>query len=178
MNEQFCSQCGFKLSEGDHFCPSCGKSISDMYSETGACSTKEHCNNSLTNKMNFLAALMIIYAAPAILLGAYLFIDATSLTDVLWNNAEFQQILIDMNISYDSLLESFKLTGIMTLVSGVFVAISFVVTLKRISWKIAVITCVIGSILAYSTIIGLVIGLVIAFMLYNARSYYKDYVPK
>ncbi len=126
------------------------------------------------SRMNWLVFLLAIYSVPAIIIGIYHAIDASSMATAIWNDQSMSQWLIDHNITLDQLTDYVRYAGVILTASGFMVLISLICTWKRTSWKIAYITCVLGAVLCFFSIFGLIIGLLVSWMIFSAKELYVN----
>lgn len=68
-----------------------------------------------------LLMCVLVYAVPAILSGIALFINSASIADVVWEDADFRQMMDDYGLvsSRDEIHDVISYASIMVLISGI-----------------------------------------------------------
>ena len=125
------------------FCPQCGKSFTD--------DDRAPVNRRLaSNPLMFFIVLIGIFAAISLGEG----IAATFFNDSLINYVKtvhgdnLPEYLASLGLdTIDQLADILFKQGVITLADGILVVIVFVLCIKRRFWKLAVITCLIATIL-------------------------------
>jgi len=175
MSEQFCTQCGTKLEDDAQFCPKCGKPVEGREAAAKQKLQMEQFQSALNeSRIGWLVFLLAIYSIPAIIIGIYYALDASSIASAAWDNQSIQQWMIDHNVTIAQLKDYIMYFGCIIIVSGAMVLISLICTWKKTAWKIALITCMIGSFLCFLSIFGIIIGLLVSWMIYSAKELYVN----
>jgi hypothetical protein len=175
MSEQFCTQCGTTIADDAQFCPKCGKAVEGRDAATKEKQQIAQFQNAINeSRIGWLVFLLAIYSIPAIIIGLYYAIDPSAMANAAWNNESIKQWLIDNNITYDQLVNYFRYFGYIIIASGAMVLVSLICTWKRTAWKIAFIACMIGSFLCFFSIFGIIIGLLVAWMIYGTKDLYVN----
>jgi len=119
--------------------------------------------------------LLVAYALPVCLIAIALVAASGSIADTIWENADARQAMIDAGYATkQALIDALTLAGGMMLASGACVAASFFLTMIRKLWILALILCIVGSVLAYSSIIGLIVGLIVSYFVYTLKPTFAD----
>lgn len=176
MSEQkFCIKCGSMVSDEAQFCPQCGAAIEGRDAYTRQKEQMEQMETQYKeSRMMWLVFLLAMYAIPALLIGAYYMIESGPFANILVANPDFSNLMNEYGITYDDVKAYIFYAGCLVLVSGAFVLVSLICTVKRISWKIAFITCMIGSFLCIFSVFGFIIGIFVTWMIYGAKDSYNS----
>lgn len=169
----FCMECGAKI-EGDvQFCPSCGAELKKQAEVVAAAQAKPA--KDLDGRRSLVLFLLAAYAIPVCIVSVVIVAMGGQMADIIWENADARQAMIDAGYATkQALIDALTLSGGLMLASGACVAVSFFMTLIRKMWILALILCVAGSILSYSSIIGLVIGLIVSYLVYTLKPTFID----
>ena len=181
----FCTRCGAMHEPGAEFCPQCGKSFTD--------DDRAQVNRRMTsNPLMFFIILLGVFAAISLGEG----IMATFFNDSLINYVKtvngdnLPEYLASIGLdTIDQLADILFKQGVITLADGILVVIVFYLCIRRRYWKIAVITCLIATVLVlvsflvmtpkmmqkelFSIIVQTAIGLLITRGIYVNKSIFR-----
>ncbi|MCL2317612.1 MAG: zinc-ribbon domain-containing protein [Methanomassiliicoccaceae archaeon] len=167
MNDRpsYCSKCGSQLYESDSFCVRCGAKIDAQ--TTSAPVNVQQGSEKRSTKLWIIFALGIIWAVIAIYSGIDAIINAQSSIDMIdigtWEALGLDpQLLIDM----------VKAIGVVFIISGILSLITSILVYARRYHTIALVACIIGSILALIALVG-IIGLIVAVFLNGSKNEFK-----
>ena len=168
-SHNFCTKCGANVHDYDEFCPACGEVLKE-----GA---KPAANRSYNpnSKLPLIKALGGIWAIYAIINGitSIIFIDnmMTMMEDIFVGmGLEYA----DMWYSMEDFYRMFMLvSGALCLVSGILAVVCTYCCIKKKNHTIALMTCIIGSILVIPSLVGLV-GLIVAHFLSKSKPEFES----
>ena len=192
-NYGFCPACGANLPADSTFCPECGHNLAGPVSsgqEAGAGVGYGYSKPGLSGKLKTAAILCLIYAILEVL-GSFSLLSMSMATidmldDMMGEDGWFENMLNDMG--YDMTAKEFvdmcHITGIISLVSGVFAGIGSILCFKLRKKMIAVGLVVAASLVLlvgcmypmniFSTIIDVIIGLLMAYLIYSSPDQFAD----
>ena len=140
----FCTRCGATHEPDAEFCPQCGKSFTDSMDEIPI-------NTRMTsNPLMFFIILLGIFAAICLGEGVVATFFNDSLIDYVrsMNGDNLADYLASLGLgSIEQLADILFRQGVVTMADGISAVIAFVLCIRRRFWKIAVITCLIATIL-------------------------------
>lgn len=174
-DDKFCTKCGSKVPASAQFCQECGEVVagSEAYRqrEEDMATFNKTIAESRTMWLRFLLAL---YGLPALVMGIYIVLDASSIANTAWNNGDILNWLNEHDITYDQLLDYVNYVGYLVIASGALVTISLVLTCLQRFRIIAFTCCLIGSFLCFFSLFGMLIGIMVSWMILSAKDTYKD----
>ena len=193
----FCSKCGAKIHESADFCPECGNPMHGGTSSTAATFNGSTVGGSYSapldkraadSRLMWVMVLTAIFAIFAIAGGAYSAFGIDSLIQMLKDalgTEGWTDFLNSMEITESEFHDYFMNSGYISIVSGVLVAITLVFVAIRKNWKIAVVTCALGSISCFfilavtpssmmassvfSASLQFVIGMIVTYLIYKSK---------
>jgi hypothetical protein len=142
----FCITCGTRVQTSDRYCPSCGN---NPRGGPGNGNNNSSYGRRGMGKLSVVALLGFMWAACSILLGAVLLI-----------------VFSDPNLT--GIENILSMLASIHIISGICAAICSILCLTRKFYILALALCLIGSILALSSIIGIV-GILCVFWIYQEK---------
>ena len=173
----FCTHCGQRITKDTVFCPSCGTQVSDMggeptYGNGSNNNDRGPTAEALDSRLKFLAILMVITAVYYVLsaISNLLTIDAT--IDLYKDLGMWDQIVDSFNQMFgmneqeteDFIRTMTIVTSIMSLVMGALIGVGSYCSFSKKKWKLGLICLIIATVLASSSIFGLVIGVIVTYL--------------
>ena len=161
-NNNFCMSCGAPLRDSDTFCTNCGSTR-----KGAAGSPAQQYNQPPAKKSNtllFLGIACLLWAAFAIVIGIYYLHSVDSMIDTLMN--DYEELFA--NIGEDYLRSIFVAFGAVFIASGALGAIAGLLCILKRMYIVALITCIIASVLALISVVGIV-GFIVAFFIYKNK---------
>jgi len=158
----FCTSCGAPLRESDTFCTSCGAGVGNK--------EQPQAQNRIvypkSGKLLVVVILSAVWAVIAVLLGIYVI----SAADTIVSNLGPDTLNTFMNLGYgpDDIANMITIIGAVILASGVFAAVTAVLSFLKKFYFIALIACIISAVLGLSLLIGLV-GFIVAFLIHSSK---------
>lgn len=154
------------------FCPKCGTVVAG--SEAEKRKNDEAKMYARESSFMWIKFLLIIYTIPVIILGIIHIANADGNANALWGNAEFQKIIAGKGITFEIVKNAFMASGVMALVSGILAGASLSCVAIRRHWLVAFVCCIASAILSVWSIIGLFIGLFVAWLIFDARDGFTE----
>ena len=174
---KFCSECGREVESGMQFCPYCGKVISGTEAaEDLAKKRKEFESLIQEGRRNWLIFLLAIYAIPVICIGLFYLFDAGTVAESLFKSDEFKHWMEShgYDFSVDDLITYITAASSMAIISGACAVASLICILKRRMWVIAVGACFAAALLCFWSIFGIIIGFLVAWMIFGSKDIFND----
>ena len=165
-NPAFCTSCGAPLRESDTFCIACGAKIGDPIN--AASLDTQNGTSKRSTMIWMIVALAIIWAAYAIYSGTAIIIAAQASIDSALT-PDLSDQLNTLGVDSQTLVTFMQAIGVVILVSGIMSLITGVLVYLRKQHTIALILCIIGSILALIALAGIV-GLIVAYYLNKSKN--------
>ena len=169
---KFCVVCGANLPSGAEFCPACGSKVDGGVNPYARGPDTMY---RAPRKSNQTVSILIgIYGILALLVGAY-----GLYSGLTYNEYEYNQIVdvyeslgIFLDLSLEDMKSQLILSGALSLASGVLALVCFLMCARGGPWKVAVVVCLIASVLSYGflSFVSIAIGLVVTYLLYSNRS--------
>ncbi len=152
---------------GMNFCPKCGTVVAGSETEKKQIDD----TNRMVRESTFmwLKFLLIIYAIPVIIVALIAVINADTTANAIFKNPELQPIIIEKNITFDMIKTAVMTSAVLALISGLCAGVTLVLVSKRRLWLIAFILCIVASVLSVWNIIGLFIGLFVAWLIFDVK---------
>lgn len=157
-NKRYCTACGAEVAPGATFCPSCGASVAAQ--EQAANAPAANPNAGKSDSLTTIGVLIALWAAFSILVGVWFIASADAILDLV-----HQAGVTYMDYTKDAIV----LSGAIVLAGGVTAAISAACCFMRKLYPVALAMCIISAILAFSGILTLIIGLVMAYFIYKNK---------
>ena len=165
----FCTQCGATLRENATFCQECGTPVSgtvaggtQAYQGTGADKHK--------GRLLIVTGLLVTLAAFALYLGVIIVLNMDDMIFEVMNNPETVPIMIQYGITEEMLREVMTVMGYLFIAVGILALIDAALTFTRRYWGIALALTVILTVIMFSSIIGLLFGILVFYFQYAAKS--------
>ena len=174
---KFCSGCGKTLEPGMQFCPQCGMVVSGSAAdEEFKEKQKEFRSFVLESRRTWLVFLLAVYAIPVIVASIIALVDASSTASAIWASSEFQDWIHShsLNITEQDVKNYITYAAATGLASGLCALISLIFVYLRKKWIIAFIACFAAAILCFWSVFGIIIGFMVAFMIYGSREIFED----
>lgn len=166
----FCPSCGGPLRDSDTFCTECGAKIGESHVAT---SPNTQSTTSKKSRMLWVIIILgILWAAAGIILGAETLINAKAQIENILTPELLEQLDI-LNFDIDMLVTIVQVTGAVFIISGIMAAMTSVLAYLRRYHSVALILCIIGSVLALISLIGIA-GLIVAYYLSKSKG---EFIP-
>ena len=174
---KFCSGCGKTLEPGMQFCPQCGMVVSGSAADEDFKEKQKEFNFLVLNaRRNWLIFLLSVYAIPVIILSIIALADASSTASAVWSSSEFQDWIKSHGYNYtlQDVQNFITYAAALALGSGICALISLIFVYLKKMWIIAVVACFAAAILCFWSIIGIIIGFMVAFMIFGSKDLFED----
>lgn len=165
----FCTQCGATLRENATFCQECGTPVSGMaaggtqaYQGTGADKHK--------GRLLIVTGLLVVLAAFTLYFGAVLILDMNEIINEIMSNPETVPIMTQYGVTEEMLREVMTVMGYLFIAVGILALIDAALTFTRRYWGVALALTVILTVIMFSSIIGLLFGILVFYFQYAAKS--------
>jgi hypothetical protein len=159
------------------FCPQCGKVVKGSDAESEIVARQEEFNTAVREgHRNWLIFIISIYAMPVIILGVMGIMEASSLAHTVYFSEEFQDWISSHGYAFTLADVENYLTYAAALIlgSGICAMITVVCLAIRKMWIVAVIACLISAMLCFWSVIGLVIGLLVAWQIFGSKDIFTE----
>lgn len=165
MSEEinFCTRCGRKLSENDRFCPECGFRVAEPDPEEQK-AAEAAVFDAMASRLRISVVLMLIYAIPMLILGLYILVDASTITDVLYG--AYQEYAGVTEAEIDQLV---KWAGYAYLVSGVTGCAASALCLKTKAYWVAVTLCMMSMFTGVMGFFALFMGMIAFWLVLTSK---------
>lgn len=176
-DSKFCSGCGKTLEPGMQFCPQCGMVVSGSAAEEEIIEEQKQFRSFvLESRRTWLVFLLAVYAIPVIIMAVFALVDASSTASAIWSSSEFQDWIAThhLNLTEQDVKNYLTYAAAMGLASGICALISLIFVYLKKKWLIAFIACFAAAILCFWSIFGIIIGFMVAFMIYGSRELFED----
>lgn len=166
----FCTRCGTKLRESAAFCPECGAPVAGG---SVVQSVRNEINDScerkaMTERLMWVSIFLGIFVLFSVVIGAYCAFDVDAIMEALKSDPDvWSEVLTQFTET--QVRSSLVLVGYYVLLAGVVGAVSLVLCVTKRHWIVALVTCVAASIIMLPTVLGLMIGLIVSYLLYTAK---------
>jgi len=127
-------------------------------------------------RRNWLIFFLAIYAIPIIIASIIVLVNASSTASTIWASDEFKEWIRSHGYNYtlQDIQNFITYAGGMALGSGICALISLILVYIRRYWIIAVIACFAAAVLCFWSIFGMIIGFIVAWMIFGARDLFLD----
>jgi uncharacterized membrane protein HdeD (DUF308 family) len=172
MADKFCIYCGANLEEGATFCPQCGANVTR---EEGQQPYQPQHVQQAPDKLGSLGTLILLYGFLAIILGVFC-LAVWGAIDTIWDmimEDEASRKLIE-NYDKETIALSMLMGGITMLASGACAIISGIKVNARENYNLALITCILATVLSFSFLITLIVGIVVVVKLVSGKDSFKS----
>lgn len=184
----FCTHCGAGLEKGSAFCPECGNPVegADNMYRSGPGSSEYVYGLQNAEKARSEKRLRLIY----VLFAGYIFLSISlavvsmsfgALLDSFASDPSFIETLTSFGMTIDEAyaqVESMFTLGVAFAASAILITVSFILSILKRKHIFAVLFCVAGSVITpvagADGILFLLIGLMVAYILYRSKSAFKD----
>lgn len=188
----FCTRCGAKISSDAAFCPECHAQVAVIPQKTAEEYFQKDVGLKQSNTMLWTKILLFVYGGLALISGIMLAgMSGWSLSVLESSDPEYLKSLLDsLGMTKQQYLDFCNVAGIAYLISGALALISGVMCAKRRYNKIAVVLCVIASIVSSLQLIAVpadqmasnavfvavtvIVGLIVACLIYKVRNEFED----
>lgn len=171
---EFCTQCGAKLSPNTRYCPECGTRVPGRNPEAVE-AEKEMIRTAVRSRPKWAGLLMLIYGLPLLCMGLYYFIDAHGITEMLWQNSTFVEQMIELGITQTEFEKYLAYFGVAWTISGASGVISAVLCFTRKYYYAALGLCILSAILAVSGFLALFFGLISFWIILSSKAGFKQF---
>ena len=156
----FCTGCGANIRSSDEFCPSCGLSLK----EKKAPAARQY--EQKTYRLYIVAILGVIWAIYALFYGIDLISNIDQAMNNLTSNPYWDAI---SDIYTEDVLKSLMITlAYLMIASGILAAITAVFCILKKMYIVALIACILGSILSLIFIVGIV-GFICVYLITKSK---------
>ena len=180
-DSKFCTGCGKAIEPDMQFCPKCGRVVAGSETEQEFKEAEKQVSVAMAfARRNWLIFLLGIYAIPIIIAAIIVLVDASSTASAVWSSTEFQDWMKSHSYTFTEadIKNAITSAGAMALVSGIAAAVSLVFVYKRKNWTIAVIACLIASILCFWSIFGMIIGFLVTWLIISSKDIFEMPEPE
>ena len=163
----FCTKCGYRLYESDTFCTKCGAEVGVTPTQMSAPQNVQH----IDSKRSTTLWVIIIFAAGWAILGIYSGLSTLLNAHDMVYSALTPDILDQLEtIGFDpqTLVDVFTIVGALILISGIMSLMTAILVFIRKQHTVALILCIIGSVLMLIGLFG-IIGLIVAYFLNKSK---------
>lgn len=171
---RICSACGNTVSPSDAFCPYCGSTLGDAPPQTQQGTAPANDGHRV-----LIILLLGIYAVPTIVLSAMFLFSANSMADTIWNDSGFQDWIksAGIDLTLGQIKSYIVMVGGLGLAGGLCAFLSMMFVILRKYWILAVVLCLAATLLSAWSIIGLIIGIIVTWMIYRSRPSFEGESP-
>jgi len=161
----FCMACGAPLRESDTFCTKCGTTVGSV---APAATRQTQTNRSEPNSNTLLlpAVLSAAWAIPAMIAGIFLIVSADYIVSLV--DSGTMDILLDYGFTANDFVTLYVVIGALLVASGALAAIASVLAFLKKYYIIALIACIISSLLVIMFLVGIV-GIIVAYFLAKSK---------
>ena len=165
---RYCVKCGSVLQNNETFCTICGAKTNSSGAEK---------SSQKGNKLLVIGIFSVIWALCGIGMGLDLILTAdASISQMDSLMPGFWDAMEEVGITADYIESMIVLIGSILTVSGVLAAITAVLSFAKRQYTIALIACILSSILALIMLVG-IIGLIVAYFITQAKQEFIDSSP-
>lgn len=173
----FCTHCGARLQESVTFCPECGVPIAGA-SNDGVQKNAFIEDSKVAEarrRLVWITVMLGLFTAAVLVIGTYMAFGAQTIIDTIKVDPKMWESLIAQTGWNESMIhDALVMAGYYFIAGGVLGAISTICCGIRRIWYVAFISSLFASLLMWSTVIGLIVGLLVTYMLYTSRSAFLD----
>ena len=183
LADRYCTECGRPLAPEDKFCPGCGATVQewDDYAPQTAQAEKREAVRQSSGSLMPIMILTAIWGIFALAIGAYLYLEAGSLLEMVKEelmNQEYEgqtmwEYILSQGVTEQDLKDSFVLMGATMAVSGAAALGAAVLMGIRRYYILALILVIISAVAAFTSIIPLIVGLLMAYLLSKRKYEFK-----
>lgn len=174
-NNTFCTRCGKFLSPEAQYCSECGAPVPGSRADTERKQMMQDYEVMLTeSRRTWVMFLMIVYFVPAIVFGIYVAANAPQFTDILFQNSDFIAWADTYGFTPAAVESGLSYFGYFMTASGACVGIATACFALRRYWMVSVVMTLIGSILFCGSVFGILIGLMVAWMIYTMKDTFTN----
>lgn len=163
-DSKFCVSCGSKVNEESTVCSVCGKHVNENYEVKTP-------SKPVKNYLIFVAAFSLIYAVFSIVMGSSMISMTDAVIEALKGETEIWEELMNLTTE-DELKNMMVYLGAAVVLSGVFAAITGILSALKKYYIIALICCIISTLLGAIILIGLA-GIIIAVLIVSSKYAFK-----
>jgi len=121
-----------------------------------------------------MAILSAVWAAIALVLGLFFILGADYIMGIFDSTPDFWNIMEDTyGYTRDDIAYSLFVTGAVIAASGAFAAVTAVLSMTKKFHFVALIACIISSLLGLIILVG-AIGFIVAYFIYKAKDEFKS----
>ena len=176
MADRYCTECGRPLAPEDKFCPGCGATVQewdDYAPQTAQQEKKEKTKAKSKGSLVPIMVMTLIWALFALAIGAYLCLDAATLTQYVkeacmqqtYESQNMWDYLVSQGVTEQALTDSFLLIGGSFAVSGACALIAAILMHLKKLYIVALILIIASSLSAILGLLPLIVGLLMAYLL-------------
>jgi hypothetical protein len=165
----FCTQCGATLKESATFCQECGTPVSG----TVAGGTQVYRGKGTDNnngKLLVVTGLLVILAVLMFFFGALVLLDIDGMVNEFMSDPENVQLMIEYGITEELFKAMMEITGYMFVAVGVLALIDAALTFAKRFWGLALALSIILTVVTFVSMIGLLVGIMVIYFQYTAKS--------
>ena len=170
----FCSICGASLRESGTFCSKCGASIGS----NGFAVSRSNSYNYIkpkSNKLIIIGILSLAWGLYALYSGTNMALTAEATLNSVFSSYD-PTFWDGKGTNLDTLITFITVAGVLISLSGIFALITAITSFFKRFYIVALVSCIISSVLALVIIIGIV-GLIVAYFIHISKEDFKDANP-
>ncbi len=164
----FCTRCGAILQEDYVFCPECGSPVGDAEAHAACSAASADAGRS---RLTLIAAMCIIWGLIALYFGISILTNLDTMVDAVMDSGIFEEV--GMLVTEAEVGETMRMLAYITLAGAAAAMVAGVLCGIRREYGIAVLACVIASILGLVLFVG-VIGFAVAYMISRSKAAFTD----
>lgn len=124
----------------------------------------EAVNSLLSKRLNIAVALILIYSIPLLLLGLYILIDASTISDALFPTYEEH-----FGYTHDEMDLLVEWTGYTCIISSVLGIVAAALSYKRRAYWVAVFLCIVSMFTGVLGLLALFMGMVAFWLILTSK---------
>lgn len=158
------------------FCPQCGRVVSGSVTELQLNEEQREVKESLVHsRRTLILFLLAIYSFPVTITSIFVLLDCSSVSSMIWSSSEVQDWLITHKLNYtlEGIQNYVTYAAICSLLSGILALISLLLVYFRKYWVGAVITCFLAAIFWFWSVIGMIVGFLVAWVILDSKSIFQ-----
>lgn len=176
-NQNFCVKCGQVLSESDKYCPACGARVPGRSPEQVE-AEKQLIRDSMSSRLNWAVALMLIYSIPFIIIGIWIMADLNGIVDTIWTDPLYADYIDYYGLTQTEIHDLFYWASITYIISSICGIVSAVLCYKRIVYWGAVLLCLISMFTGAAGLFALFMGLFAFWIIITSRPIFSKYTDE
>ncbi len=159
----FCTRCGRNLSEIDRYCPECGMKVPGRTPEEDK-AEEEAIKGALSTRLNIAVAMILIYSIPLLIVGLYILVDASTISDALFPT--YQE---HFGYTQDEMDLLVKWSGYSCIISSVLGIAAAALSYKRRAYWAAVFLCIVSMFSGVLGFLALFMGMIAFWLILTSK---------